>query len=154
VILRVLNLFVIGGLVLAAAYVYRIKFEATVQAERLAKLRDEVRHERDKIAVLRAEWGELDEPARIQALAQRFLKLGPITPTQFDSLAHLPAAPPDFLRSGSKDPIGGMIEHFVESPTITGSISLAPDGSPGAERMAPAVPARSPSATRTGVSQR
>jgi hypothetical protein len=154
VILRVLNLFVIGGLVLAAVYVYRIKLEATVQAERLAKLRDEVRQERDKIAALRAEWGELDEPARIQALAQRFLKLGPIVPTQFDSLARLPAEPPDFMRPGSKDPIGGMIEHFVESPTITGSISAAPGELPGAERTVPAVPARSPPATMTRGARR
>ena len=39
-IFRILNLMVIGALVLAAAYVYRIKFESTVQAEHLAKLRD------------------------------------------------------------------------------------------------------------------
>jgi hypothetical protein len=152
VILRVLNLLVIGGLVLAAAYVYRIKFEATVQAERLAKLRDEVRRERDKIAVLRAEWAELDEPARIQALTQRFLKLSPIVPTQFDSLANLPDEPPDFLRPGSKDPIGGMIEHFGATPAVTGSI--APDGSPGAGRRAAAVPARSPPVTTSGASRR
>jgi hypothetical protein len=151
VILRVLNLLVIGALLLAAAYVYRIKFEATVQAERLAKLRDEVRHERDKIAALRAEWGELDEPARIQALAQRFLKLSPIVATQFDSFAHLPAQPPDFLRPGSKDPIGGMIEHFEAPPTVTGSI--APDGSPGAGRRAGAAPARSPPSTESGASR-
>ena len=75
VILRVLNLVVIGALVLAAAYVYRIKFDSTVQAERLAKLRGEVRRERDEIAALRAEWGQLDNPARIEALAKRFLKL-------------------------------------------------------------------------------
>ena len=54
-IFRVLNLVVIGALVLAAAYVYRIKFDATVQAERLAKIRGEVRHERDTIAALRAD---------------------------------------------------------------------------------------------------
>ncbi len=152
-ILRLLNLLVIGGLLLAAVYVYRIKFEATVQAERLAKLRDEVRQERDKIAALRAQWSDLDEPARIQALAQRFLKLGPIAPTQFDSLARLPSAPPDFLRAGSKDPIGGMIEHLVESPTNTGSISAPPRESPGAEWTTPAVPARSPPATITAGSR-
>ena len=37
-ILRALNLVVIGALILAAAYVYRIKFDSTVQAERLAKI--------------------------------------------------------------------------------------------------------------------
>lgn len=135
-IVRLLNLLVIGALVLAAAYVYRIKFEATVQAERLAKLRDEVRHERDKIAALRAEWGELDEPARIQALAQRFLKLAPIAPEQFDSLANLPDKPPD--GSAGKDPIGGMIEHFAANPTITGSVA------PGAGRVPPASGAAPP----------
>ena len=70
-ILRVLNLVVIGILVLAAAYVYRIKFDATIQAERLARLRSEVRHERDKIAALRAQWEQLDSPARIETLAKR-----------------------------------------------------------------------------------
>ena len=38
-IFRVINIVVIGALVLAAAYVYRIKFDSTVQAEHLAKLR-------------------------------------------------------------------------------------------------------------------
>ncbi len=74
-ILRVLNFVVIGVLVLAAAWVYRIKFDATVQAEHLAKLRSEIRHERDEIAALRAQWGQLDNPARIEALAKRFLHL-------------------------------------------------------------------------------
>jgi hypothetical protein len=122
-ILRVLNFVVIGALVLAAAYVYRIKFEATVQAERLAKLRDEVRHERDKIAALRAQWGELDDPARIQELATRFLELKPIAATQFDSLDHLSDQPPDYMRPGSKDPIGGMIEHLAVPVEVTGSLA-------------------------------
>jgi len=123
VILRIINFFVIGMLVLAAAYVYRIKYEATAQAEHLAKLRDEVRHERDKIAALRAEWGELDDPARIQELAQRFLKLQQIQVTQFDSLDNLPDQPPAYLRPGSKDPIGGMIEHLEQPVTVTGSVA-------------------------------
>ena len=38
-IFRIFNIVVIGALILAAAYVYRIKFDSTVQAEHLAKLR-------------------------------------------------------------------------------------------------------------------
>lgn len=121
-ILRALNLLVIAALVLAAAYVYRIKFDSTVQAERLAKLRTEVRRERDKIAVLRAQWSELDSPERIERLAKRFLKLKPVAATQFDSFDHLPDEPPDFMRPGSKDPIGGMIEHLQEPAAVTGSV--------------------------------
>jgi len=121
-ILRILNFIVIGALVLAAAYVYRIKFNSTVQAEHLAKLNTEVRHLRDNIAALRAEWGELDSPVRIQALADRFLHLKPIAPTQFDTLDHLPDRPPDDGRSGSNDPIAGMIENLEEPDTVTGSV--------------------------------
>ena len=116
-ILRVLNLLVIGVLVLAAAYVYRIKFDATVQAERLAKLRGELRHERDKVAALRAQWEQLDNPARIEALAKRLLPLRPIAPTQFDGLDRLPERPAQDLAARA-DPIGGMIENLEQSNTI------------------------------------
>jgi hypothetical protein len=132
VILRVLNFLVIGALILAAAYVYRIKFDSTVQAERLAKIRGEVRHERDQIAALRAEWGQLDNPARIEVLAKRYLQLKTIAPTQFDALDHLPDRPPQDTAADSGDPIGGMIDH-PETPATTGSIP-APDAS-GAPRQ-------------------
>jgi hypothetical protein len=139
VIVRFLNLIVIGALVMAAAYVYRIKFDSTVQAERLAKLRTEVRRERDTIASLRAEWGELDNPARIEALAKRFLKLKEIVPTQFDSLDHLPDQPPDYMRPGAKDPIGGMIENLEEPVTVTGTLAEPnPAGAPNGAAPSPA----------------
>jgi hypothetical protein len=126
VIFRVLNLVVIGILVLAAAYVYRIKFDATVQAERLARLRGELRHERDKIAALRAEWEQLDSPARIEPLAKRYLPLRSIAPTQFDALDRLPERPAQDLATRA-DPIGGIIENF-EQPSrveVTGTIPTA-----------------------------
>lgn len=141
-ILRVLNLVVIVALVLAAAYVYRIKFDSTVQAERLAKIRSEVRHERDTIAALRAEWGELDRPARIEALARRYLQLQPIAPTQFDSLDQLPERPPQFIKPDSPDPIGAAIEKLEESdPATTGSAAapaVAPPSANASETPAPA----------------
>ena len=130
-ILRVLNFVVIGSLVLAAADVYRIKYDSTVQAEHLAKLRSEVRRVRDQIAVLRAQWGELDNPARIEQLDKRFLNLRPVAPTQFDSLDHLPAKPIQPVRPGEGDPIGGIIEHLEEPAPITGSVR---------KRLSPAAP--------------
>ncbi len=132
-ILRMLNFLVIGALVLAAAYVYRIKFDSTVQAERLAKLRTEVRHERDAIASLRAEWGQLDAPERIETLAKRYLQLKTVAPTQFDTLDRLPERPPQDV-TASKDPIGGIIENLEEP---TGSIPAAApaDATAGAPRQ-------------------
>ena len=134
-ILRLLNLIVIGALIAAAAYVYRIKFDSTVQAEHLAKLRGELRRERDSIAALRAEWSQLDNPVRIEALAKRFLKLKPIAPTQFDALDRLPERPTPDLHSADSDPVGGLIENLEEPDTVTGSL-----GAQGAAKDAGAAP--------------
>ena len=67
--MRILHFCALILLVAAAAYVYEIKFESTLRAERVAKMRVDVRRERDAIAALRAEWATLDNPARIQSLA-------------------------------------------------------------------------------------
>ena len=134
-ILRILNLVVIGILILAAAYVYRIKLDATVQAERLARLRGELRHERDKIAALRAEWEQLDSPARIETLAKRYLPLRPIAPTQFDAL-DLPERAQDLATRA--DPIGGMIED-LEQPSkieVTGTVPATNSNRATADRPA------------------
>src|SRR5262249_33459161 len=123
VIVRILNLVVIGTLIMAAAYVYRIKYDSTVQAERLAKIRSEVRREREAIAALRAEWGELETPTRIEALAKHYLHLNPIAPAQFDKLNALPEQPPQLVKPDSRDPIGEVIENLEEPPVaVTGSL--------------------------------
>jgi hypothetical protein len=115
-----------------------------VQAEHLAKLRGDVRKESDRIAALRAEWGELDNPARIEGLAKRFLQLKPITPTQFDNLDHLPERPSDDARAANDDPIAGVIGNSdMFDPPSTGSIPT-PDPVP-APLPSPATPSESPS---------
>ena len=152
-ILRLLNLIVICALVLAAAYVYRIKYDATVQAERLAKLRGEVLHERDRIATLRAEWEGLDNPERIESLAKRFLQLQPITPTQFDALDRLPERPPRDVAART-DPIGGMIDELEMPNTVgtTGTVSVAAPANRTSQ--APAPPENTPHGAAIGGSQR
>ena len=120
--MRILNIMVIGVLVAAAAYVYKIKFESTRQAERLAKVRMEIRQEQDAIAFLRAEWSKLDTPARIQELAKRHLTtLRPIDPRQFDTLRNLPERPPDLVAPDAADPIGSLLENpdVMEVPTAS-----------------------------------
>jgi len=147
VILRVLNLVVIGMLVLAAADVYRIKYDSTVQAERLAKLRSEVRRVRDQIAALRAQWSELDSPGRIDPLAKRFLSLRPVAPTQYDALDHLPARPIQPVRPGEADPIGGIIEHLEDPAPITGSVRKRVSRPAPPMNLTPAVSPATPGAT-------
>jgi hypothetical protein len=121
--LRALNVLVIAALVMAAAYVYKIKFESTLQAERVSKMRAEIRRERDATAILRAEWTQLDRPDRIQGLAQRHLKLKPVEVAQFDPLDKLPERPAQIVPPGTADPIGAIIETFADTEVLNGTLA-------------------------------
>src|ERR1700680_5098934 len=112
--MRVIHLLVVGVLVFAAAYVYRIKMGSTVRTERVLRLHAEIREQRDAIAVLRAEWARLDAPLRLQGLAERHLALKPLNATQYDSLKNLPERPPSLVRPG--DPIGSLLPNIDARP--------------------------------------
>src|SRR5882672_8588328 len=132
--MRIIHLLVIGVLVFAAAYVYRIKMESTVRTERVLRLRAEIREQRDAIASLRAEWAKLDAPLRLQGLADRHLPLKPLVATQYDRLKNLPERPPRLVRPGEPDPIGAMIntiEAATDAQSVTGSVSRSGDLRPG-----------------------
>ncbi|MPZ57701.1 MAG: hypothetical protein GEU91_14625 [Rhizobiales bacterium] len=119
--LRLLHLVVIAGLVSAAAYVYKIKFDATVQVEKAAKVRRDIRRERDAIAMLRAEWARLDNPTRIQDLADRHLNLRPVEATQFDDFGRLPQRPPQIVPPDASDAIAALLEQVDVLDVPTGS---------------------------------
>src|ERR1700749_1406886 len=122
--MRLLHLLVIGALVFAAAYVYRIKMASTVRTEQVLKLHAEIREERDKIAVLRSEWSKLDSPLRLQGLVERHLPLKPLNANQYNDLKNLPERP-SLARPGDPDPIGSMIgtlEAASDAPSVTGSV--------------------------------
>jgi cell division protein FtsL len=135
--MRILNICVIIALVAAAAHVYKIKFESTRQAERVAKLRREIRSEHDAIATLRAQWSKLDNPARIQELAQRHLKLKPIEPRQFDNFRNLDPRPPDLVPPGTDDPIGFLVENPEAIELTTASVPTPKAQAPSSAKKGP-----------------
>jgi hypothetical protein len=120
--MRYLNLLVIAALILAASLVYKIKFDSTLQAEQVAKMRGELRRERNAIASLRAEWAKLDQPARIQGLALRHLKLVPVKSSQFVAIDKWPMRPPP--APAGEDAISALIA--PSKPETTGSVPPAP----------------------------
>jgi cell division protein FtsL len=126
--MRILNVVLIAALVAAAAYVYKIKFDSTREAERLAKLRMEIRREQDAIATLRAEWSKLETPARIQELANRHLALRPVDVRQFDTLRHLPERPAGIVPPDAADPIGSLLENPDVFDVTTSNIPAASQG--------------------------
>src|SRR6185437_11103868 len=136
-IIRILHVLVIGFLVFAAAYVYRIKMESVSRTERVLRLHADIREQRDAIAALRAEWTRLDSPQRLQGLVERHLPLKPIVATQYDSLKNLPERPPNFNRD--PDPIGSMISD------IDAKIDAKAEGStPDATDVTGSIPAAAP----------
>jgi hypothetical protein len=121
--MRFVHLTVAAALVAAAVYVYKIKFESTVRAEQVARLASEIRRERDVIAALRAEWAQLDNPARLQALAQRHLALKMLDPAQIEQLDRLPERPPPPVTP--PDAIAGIID-ALEPEQPTGGVAAPP----------------------------
>ena len=131
--MRIIHLLVIGALIFAAAYVYRIKMESTDRTERVLRLRAQIREERDAIATLQAEWARLDSPLRLQGLAERHLALKPLNANQYDQLKNLPDRPPSLIKPGEPDPIGALvqtIEASADAPVTTGSIPAPSQGAP------------------------
>jgi len=107
--MRLLNICVFIPLVAAAVYVYEIKFESTLRAERVAKMRGDVQREREAIAALRAEWATLENPARVQGLVRRHSPLRPAEAVQYDPLDRLPDRPPVIVQPSAADAIAAII---------------------------------------------
>lgn len=123
--MRLLNFCLVIILVLATAYVYEIKFEATVRATKVAEMRAEVRRERDAIAALRAEWARLENPGRLEVLAKRHLSIRPAELSQFNWLDRLPERPVDIIAPAPSELMAATPQiSDVELPT--GSIPANP----------------------------
>lgn len=114
--IRILNLIVVGLLVAAAIGVYSIKYEATVQAEKVGKLKRAIEKEQIAIATLKAEWAHLSQPERLQELSKKHLDLQTMKITQIVKLADLPDRP------AQEDLIGKKLEGLgLDADGPTGS---------------------------------
>jgi len=111
---RFLNFLAVLALVGSAIYAYSIKYETIFHAERIVKLKHEIKAEQDEIATLRAEWAHLTRPERVQALADKFLELQPVALRQIVSADALPE------RTARTDQIGDKLESLgLAEPTNT-----------------------------------
>jgi cell division protein FtsL len=111
--LRFVHLFSILFLIGAAVAVYKVKYESTYEAQRAAKLRDEIRIERERLSTLKAEWTRLAAPQRIQDLASRHLGMRPLEVARIGDFSNLLERPP----GSDGDPIGEFIDILTEADT-------------------------------------
>ena len=110
--LRILAGLSILVLVASAVVVYKVKYESTYEVQRIAKLRSEIRGERERLALLRTEWTRLAAPQRIQDLASRHLGMKPLEVARMGDLSSLPEKP---LGPEDGDPIGEFIATLPEA---------------------------------------
>ncbi|SEG07016.1 cell division protein FtsL [Bosea lathyri] len=100
--IKLLHVIAIGALVSSAVYAYTIKYETTLAAEHLQKLKGKTQRERDAIAVLKAEWQFLNRPDRLQMLSDRHLDLQAFSVTQVVRASDIPNRGPKVDAIGRK----------------------------------------------------
>ena len=88
--LRILNVLAIATLIGSAVYAYSIKYQTILFSEQIVKAQNEIQHEHDNIAMLRAEWAYLIRPERIQELADQHLNLQQLGLDQIVKVTDLP----------------------------------------------------------------
>lgn len=122
------NIFWVSLMIAVAVATYAMKDSAGRSADRVAALKASIADEKQQLAMLRAEWGVLDQPSRLQALVERYnsyLQLQPLDVRQLASVTDLPA------RAPGAGPVANPVEPLTASaaprfdPVRTGSIDTA-----------------------------
>lgn len=76
-----------------ALVLFSVKYQVQDLEEELSELKTRIAAEQRATHVLRAEWSYLTEPVRLRRLADRYLHLAPLTPSQLGTFAALPKSP-------------------------------------------------------------
>lgn len=113
---RYINALLVFLMVLSAAAVYDMKYEAELAAENIAKKQAEIAQAREDLSLLKAEWALLTRPARMQDLLSRhqdILNLVPMSSDHIGTLADIPAKP-----VVTPDAIGGVVEQSADGSAV------------------------------------
>ncbi len=130
--IRILNFIAIAALIGSAIYAYSIKYQTIFHAEQVASLRAEIKKEQDQIGRLRADWGHLTRPERVQALSEKLLPLQPMAMNQIAQAEQLPA------KTAPIDTIGRKLEDLgLSQSTATPGDSAANSATPSSSKKAP-----------------
>lgn len=93
---RYINALLVFLMVLSAAAVYDMKYEAEIAAENIKQKQAEIAQAREDISLLKAEWALLTRPARMRDLLERhqdILNLTPLSSNHIGTLADIPEKP-------------------------------------------------------------
>lgn len=91
---RILHIFAIVLLIGSVAYSYRIKYHSIALSNDVVRLKKEIEKTRNDIAEAKAEWQVLNNPDRIQKLADAHTPIVGMKVTQIIRWSDLPNRPP------------------------------------------------------------
>ncbi len=96
--IRLVNMMALGLAVTASFGLYQMKYKTQQALQEVRQLERQIERERETVRVLQAEWSHLTRADRLQALADKYLDLAPVTPGQVVSIRDIPLRPLDIGR--------------------------------------------------------
>lgn len=125
---RYINALLVFLMVLSAAAVYDMKYEAELASEEIAHKEAEVGEVKEDISLLKAEWALLTRPARMQDLVNRHhdsLDLVPMTADHIARMDEIPDAPADPAPAASQpgSRAGVPQDHASAEPASAGLVT-------------------------------
>jgi cell division protein FtsL len=115
--IRVVNLVAVMVALLTSFALYRVKYEASDYAGQVAELRQEISAERERVNVLKAEWSYLNQPDRIQRLAERYLELQSLDARQIVTFRDLPERSREQMPYSPQGPASGFAGNVGDPAT-------------------------------------
>ncbi len=88
--IRTLNIILVIAVIGLSAGLYDIKYRAEAAEKRADQIEHDIASEQEGIRVLRAEWSYLNQPDRLQQLAQRYTKLEALKASQIGAFGDVP----------------------------------------------------------------
>jgi hypothetical protein len=142
--IRPFTFLTLGAAFASGLYLYSEKHRAELLDRRIAQIIHATEATRQSTSLLRTEWEVLNNPDRLRPLAQKYLNLGPVQPTQYAQLAdlanHLP--PPVIAAHGGATDDGAAASDAATDDAAPGSANDAPivvaPANPGIDESAPA----------------
>jgi len=114
--LRLFNAFLVLTALISAFVLYSLEHSMRATERQIAKTKAEIGEEREAIKLLNAEWSNLTQPTRLQALAESQLGLKPMKVDQFvteeELIARIPSGPVIKLEEPGKDSIGDILKEM------------------------------------------
>jgi hypothetical protein len=94
--LKTLDMVLVALMISAAAWTFKVKYEAEALESAVVAIDRQAQLERETISLLEADWSLLNQPDRLQRLAEAFkadLSLEPLKPEQIVEPDELPIKP-------------------------------------------------------------